>query len=168
MKSISSLLFAAGAVASKTTHTMEINVFDFIKSENLVQSLMQSVQQPELGEVSGTLTFSQCADDTGVFTLSSSSSVSPNPVQKSTTETIVINGSVSSPVSLSNVHLHVVWNSSPVSDKDNAASEQWSGDVSYTLNWSTPALLPKGHYEMTLTGDDGSQSVFCALGVMDV
>ena len=114
MKSIYSLLFAAGAVASQTTHTLELDVFDFIKSQNAVQSLIQSVQQPELGEVSGTLTFSQCSDDTGVFTLSSSSSVTPNPVQKSTTETIVINGSVSAPVSLTNVHLHVVWNSSPV------------------------------------------------------
>ena len=167
MKSVYSLLLAAGAVASQT-HTLELDVFDFIKSENAVQSLIQSVQQPELGEFSGTLTFSQCSDETGVFTLSSSSSVTPNPVQKSTTETIVINGSVSAPVSLSNVHLHVVWNSSPVSDKDNAASAQWSGDVSYTLKWSTPALLPKGHYEMTLTGDDGSKSVFCALGVMDI
>jgi len=113
MKSVYSLLFAAGAVASQT-HTLELDVFDFIKSENAVQSLIQSVQQPELGEYSGTLTFSQCSDETGVFTLSSSSSVTPNPVQKSTTETIVINGSVSAPVSLSNVHLHVVWNSSPV------------------------------------------------------
>jgi hypothetical protein len=67
MKSIYSLLFAAGAVSS---HTVELNIFDFIKSENAVQSLIQSVQQPELGEFSGALTFSQCADDTGVFTLS--------------------------------------------------------------------------------------------------
>ena len=133
MKSIYSLLFAAGAVSS---HTVELNIFDFIKSENAVQSLIQSVQQPELGEFSGVLTFSQCADDTGVFTLSSTSSVTPNPVVKSSTEKIVITGSVSSPVSLKNVHLHVVWNSSPVSDKDNAASESWAvGDVSYTLNW---------------------------------
>ena len=133
MKSICSLLLAAGAVSS---HTVELNIFDFIKAENAVQSLIQSVQQPELGEVSGSLTFSQCSDDTGVFTLSSSSSVTPNPIQKSSNELIVINGSVSSAVSLRNVHLHVVWNSSPVSDKDNAASESWNaGDVSYSLNW---------------------------------
>ena len=55
MKSVYSLLFAAGAVASQT-HTLELDVFDFIKSENAVQSLIQSVQQPELGEYSGTLT----------------------------------------------------------------------------------------------------------------
>ena len=166
MKSIYSLLFAAGAVSS---HTVELNILDFIKAENVVQSLIQSVQQPDMGEFSGVLTFSQCSDDAGVFTLSSSSSVTPNPIQKSSTEVIIINGSVSSPVSLKNVHLHVEWNSSPVSDKDNAASNEWGvGDVTYSLSWSTPALMPKGHYEMTLTGDDGNQSVFCAIGVMDI
>ena len=43
MKSIYQLLLAAGAVYAETNQSINLEIFDFIKSENVVQSLIESV-----------------------------------------------------------------------------------------------------------------------------
>ena len=43
MKSIYQLLLAAGAVSAETNQSINLEIFDFIKAENVVQSLIESV-----------------------------------------------------------------------------------------------------------------------------
>ena len=73
---------------------------------------LQPLEEPEtnVDDGSGTVTFSQCDDDFGDFTLDKShTKVIPNPVTKGERLNFIIEGILNDPIHVDDVIVHVMW-----------------------------------------------------------
>ena len=83
------------------------NPANFVKAGILNKMLVAPVA--DVNDI-GVVTYSQCADTEGKFTLdTASSSYSPNPLKKNQNVVFDMDGIVSAPMYVGNIHLHVNW-----------------------------------------------------------
>ena len=115
MKFAAAALLALGVAADD-----RINVFN--SSNKLYKNLMKSLvddavhKKASLG-ATGVVTWKQCADQSGVFMFDkSSTNTVPNPVTKGKDVKLNLAGTVSSTMSVNNIHVHVNWNGSSLYD----------------------------------------------------
>ena len=156
------------AVGSASAADLTINTFQSFPTTNLVQSLIQSVSFIGL-EATGAVTYKQCADDAGVFTLDTASTTNtPKIVTKGKDVNFHLAGILDDSVSIDNVHVHVNWNSTPLYDEDHKGAKSFDDEVTYDLAWNVPGFAPSGHYDVTITGLSGSKKQFCVNAQMDL
>ena len=146
-------LSAIALVASVAAEKIDVFAPQNFLQKNLIQSMLKTVSQERpltLGEV----TFDQCDDDAGVFTLDTKSTTStPNPIVKGTSVALGLKGILSSGgFDLDNVHVHVDWNGSTLYDEDHKLSKHWDSSFQYDVSWDVPSYAPGGDYSVTLTG----------------
>ena len=112
----------------------------------------------------GSVTFSQCDDDKGVFTLDTDATkASPDPLVKGSDVSLDLHGIVSDSIEVKNVHIHVDWNGSTLYDEDHAQDNTYDSDLEYNLSWSVPSFAPSGDYDVVIKayGDDASATLYC-------
>ena len=119
MKFATAALLALGVVADD-----RIDVFHPSNYKNLMSSLIDGVvhkkfnQDANLG-ATGIVTWKQCADQAGVFVFDkSATNTVPNPVTKGKDVKLNLAGSVSDTMTVTNIHVHVLWNGSNLYDQD--------------------------------------------------
>lgn len=101
----------------------------------------------------GDVTYTQCDDDAGVFTFDSSATKNdPAPVVKGVTVKFHLAGIVSDEIEVHNLHVHVLWNGSPLYDEDNKQDNKYDSQYAYDLKWDVPKFAPDGNFDITLTG----------------
>ena len=123
---------------------------------------------------SGTITWSQCADDAGVFTLNAAAcTVSPSPIKKGVTETFSMHGTVSKPIVVDDVTIEVYLSGSKLSSNTapgGSYTSDWSLDVAQVI----PIFAPAGMYTIRATangnvaGESMNGTVGCVEGLMDL
>jgi hypothetical protein len=152
------------ASANQNVHT--IDLFNAGNFANMGQHSLvkQMLDQTTLIAVDdnlrvGEVTYTQCDDDTGSFTLDTdSTSNDPNPVTKGQDVSLNLVGIVSDSIEVKNVHIHVDWNGTPLYDEDNKQDNTYDSDYTYSLKWNVPSYAPSGDYDITVTGLDDAQS----------
>ena len=151
----------AGTAAA---HIMfETKMTDYVRAPNLVQSLVQAMMKdPSPGQK---VEFETCDTDLDVFEFDEdATTVDPNPPQKNADINFGLAGGLNDEMDLTNIHIHVDWNSSPLYDEDHAVTEgPFTGDdFNYPLTWNVPSYAFDGIYKINLKGtqDDG-QTVMC-------
>eukprot|EP00355_Strombidium_rassoulzadegani_P004938 CAMPEP_0168613368 /NCGR_PEP_ID=MMETSP0449_2-20121227/3414_1 /TAXON_ID=1082188 /ORGANISM="Strombidium rassoulzadegani, Strain ras09" /LENGTH=169 /DNA_ID=CAMNT_0008653997 /DNA_START=54 /DNA_END=563 /DNA_ORIENTATION=- len=154
---------ASVAVAKSASSDIKIDLFNTkhfnFKTENLVSSLLKSVSFISANEL-GKVSYSQCDDDAGVFILdTSSTSNSPDPVTKGNSLTFDLQGIVTDNLHLTNLHVHVIWNDSPLYDEDHPQDATFDSSFEQTFKWDVPSFAPSGNYDVTFTGTGDAASV---------
>lgn len=173
MKFKTAILALLGVASSQLSTKFNLDIENFLSSKNIVQSLIQSVQQ-QVHADPGIVQFKQCDDEAGAFTLDvSSTTTTPQPVQKGADLAFNIVGIVNKKVTFKNVHIHVDWNSSPLYDEDHEMDQSYDSDLAYNLGWNMPSFSPAGFYNVTIiaTGDSDEKAnvkVMCVLSWMDL
>ena len=155
--------FLAFAAASSAQILMKTEITDYLMAPNLMSSLVQSVlKTPQPGQK---VEWEECDTDLGVFDFDEdATTATPNPPTKGTDVHLGLAGSLSDEMDLTNLHIHVDWNSSPLYDEDHKVTEGpfTDDDFNYDLVWAVPSYAFDGLYQVRITGtqDDG-QSVLC-------
>ena len=145
------LAFAVAAAANSMK--IDADMMSFVKAPNMLQSLMTSVTHPRVRDDPGVPSFEQCDDDLGVFTFDDgSTTVDPNPITKGSTIHFNLVGGFSEPTTIDNLHVHVLWNESPLYDEDDADGKTYDADYEFTMSWYVPNFAPNGHYAINLSG----------------
>ena len=118
----------------------------------------------------GSVTLSQCNDDTGAFVLdTSSTTITPNPIVKGSDLAFGLEGVVTSSIEVENVHVHVDWNGSPLYDEDHPGKTPFDSTFEYKLVWNVPSFAPAGHYDFKLVATDSDgKSNACVAAVFDL
>ena len=165
------LLSAMGAVSARKINIdlFKLENFFNMKTQNLAQSLIKSVGYIGVNGL-GDVTYEQCDDDVGDFTLDPSATRNePNPVVKNADVKFILDGILSNPVHLDNVHIHVDWNGSSLYDEDNKEDNDYTDEVEVELSWNVPSFAPSGHYDVTITGTGKeNENVLCVKAQMDL
>ena len=105
--------FAAAALVGVVSAQQEIPI------EFNPAKMSQDFGLLEVSDADGQVTWSQCDDDTGVFTLDAdATSYSPDPFGAGDTLTFEYVGEVTSSVTVSKVHVKVQWGAITLSDDD--------------------------------------------------
>ena len=94
----------------------------------LVKQMLDSTSLIAVTDVAdtGKVTFSQCDDDMGVFTIDTDATkATPDPVTKGASVTLDLEGIVSDSIEVKNVHIHVDWNGSTLYDEDHAQDNKY-------------------------------------------
>ena len=93
---------------------MKLDLFAPENFKNAIQTLIKNPQPAGLQDV-GIVTWSQCADDLGVFQFDESSTTySPDPITKGKPVNLDVHGIVSAPIDVTDIHVHCDWNHAPV------------------------------------------------------
>ena len=170
MKSIATLV-SVGLVSAKgeTIDMTKLPVFNpasFAK-HNIIKSMLAN-SYLNVSDESGMVSYSQCEDDAGIFTLDDqSTSNTPQPLTKGVSLQFNLAGIISDHMSISNVHVHVDWNGTPLYDEDHAQANEYDDTYNYQLGWDVPAFAPDGAYAVKITGIGSTSSaaegstVFC-------
>ena len=169
MNKLSATLVALGcASANQTTHTIDLfnpGNFANMGQHSLVKQMLDTTSLIVVDDnlKTGEVTYAQCDDDTGSFTLDTdSTSNTPDPVTKGQDVALNLVGIVSDPIEVKNVHIHVDWNKTPLYDEDNKQDNKYSDDYQYSLKWNVPSFAPSGDYDITVTGlDDDQKKLLC-------
>ena len=137
---------------------VRLNLFNYANYEKngLLKALMDAPLTPNgLGDV----TYSQCDDDFGLFTLDTdNTNNTPAPAVKGQDVSLNLAGIVSDTIEVTNVHVHVDWNGAPLYDEDHAQHNQYDSSYNYSLKWAIPSYAPSGAYDIHLTGTGNSSS----------
>ena len=142
---------------------MRTEITDYLTAPNLISSLAQAIlNDPKPGQK---VEFESCDTDLDVFDFDEdSTTVNPDPPSKGQNINFGLAGALSDEMNLTNIHIHVDWNSSPLYDEDHAVTEgPFTGDdFYYPLEWFVPSYAFNGLYQIQLRGTqpDG-QSVMC-------
>ena len=162
-------LAALGCVSA--THKTDIfNPVNFLTYQHGQSFIRQMVSRVSNSKVSindlklGEVTFSQCDDDQGVFTLDTDSTTStPDPITKGQKVSLDLHGIVSDSIEVKNVHIHCDWNGSTLYDEDHAQDNTYDADLAYALEWDVPSFAPGGDYDVHIKayGDDTSKVLYC-------
>ena len=161
--------FLAFAAAAAANHNIKADMMSFVKAPNMLQSLMQTVTHPKVRADPGVPSFEQCDDDLGVFTFDDgSTTVDPNPITKGSTINFNLVGGFSESTAVDNLHVHVLWNDSPLYDEDDKDGNTYDADYQFPLSWDVPTFAPDGHYAITLTGTTPEgQKAICISAAFD-
>ena len=165
------LLALTAGVSAESFQIDPFAIQNFMKADvlpELVKSTKVTATKLAKGEPilrdSTKVEWSQCDDDKGVFTLDTdNTSAIPDPLQKGKDVGLNLAGVLSDDIDLSNVHIHVDWNGTPLYDEDHKGDQHFSDSLTYNLKWSVPSYAPNGDYSVILTGvdKDGSSKDFC-------
>ena len=108
----------------------------------------------EVSDADGMVTWSQCDDSTGVFTLDAdATNYSPDPFGAGDTLTFDYVGTVTSSVTVSKVHVKVQWGAITLSDDDHdleGGAQTFDSDFDLSISFSLPAIAPHGSYTATV------------------
>ena len=108
----------------------------------------------------GAVTYLQCDDDAGAFTLDTKQTTnSPNPVVKGSKVSLMLRGIVSEGVDIDNIHVHVDWNGSTLYDEDIAMTNHYDSTFQYDVSWDVPSYAPSGAYAVTMKGHGKTDEV---------
>ena len=145
------------------------NPANFAK-HGLVKQLLESKNAPN---GTGAVTYGQCGDDFGVFTLDKADTKNvPNPVTKGVHLNFNLAGIVSDEIDVTDLHVHVNWNGATLYDEDHPQNNIYDSSYSYQLAWDVPSFAPSGHYAITLTGtgknEGDSGTLLCVTADMDL
>ena len=153
--------------------SLQIDLFNpaNYSQHNLIKNLLESRNNNVEG--TGDVTYSQCNDDFGVFTLDRANTRNvPNPVAKGKNVSFNLAGIVSDAITVTNLHIHVDWNGATLYDEDHAQNNTYDSSYNYSLGWFVPSFAPSGHYAVTISatgsneGDNGT--VLCVNAAMDL
>ena len=130
-----------------------------MKQPNWIKSAVASNDLKDVGKV----TWSQCADDLGVFTFDESSTTyTPDPITKGKPVNLDMHGIVSSAIDVTDIHVQCDWNHAPVYNNDIPGDHKWDSSLEFKFSWDVPAYAPAGAYSVTITGMDASKKKdFC-------
>ena len=133
-------------------HTNELHTFEVMKNGGLEQF------GDGLG-ATGVVTWSQCPDDTGVWTFDTAASTySPSPFEKGNTVSFTLLGSVTAPIHIDMYSVSVKLNGS-LYIFETFGGGDFTSAWSLSLSQKFPALLtPSGHYQITAVGNGGLQN----------
>lgn len=150
---------------------LNIDLFNPANFSNhgLVKNLLESKANQIVG--TGDVTYGQCDDDFGVFTLDTANTRNtPNPVTKGVHLNFNLAGIVSDAIEVKNLHVHVNWNGATLYDEDHAQDNKYDSAYSYLLAWDVPSFAPSGNYAITVTGtglnEGDSGKVLCVTANM--
>ena len=172
MKSIAALA-ALGLVSAKgekvdMTALPVFNQASFAKHNILKSMLSNSLLNVK--DDAGMVSYAQCDDDAGIFTLDDqSTSNTPQPLTKGVNLQFNLAGILADHMTISNVHVHVDWNGTPLYDEDHAQTNEYDDTYNYQLGWDVPAFAPDGDYAVKITGVGSTSSaaegstVYCML-----
>lgn len=152
---IAALLGSAAAEMTMPLFTTEA----MLKRPNLVKDLIDTAGWGAASNV----VFTQCADDAGVFTLSTDdTTATPNPPAKNADVALHISGITAATINQDKVHVHVNWNGAPLYDHDDSTQATYDSAVTYDYKWNIPPIAPNGAYDVVLTGlDSTGKKQFC-------
>ena len=170
MPKFSQIALVLGAVSAHD----KIDVFGIHNFKNLAQTLIRSSHlKSDKVAATGVVTWTQCADQAGDFQFDESSTTySPNPIVKGTDLKLNLDGIVSDPMEITNIHVHVDWNGSTLYDEDLPQDNKYDSTYAYTVGWNVPSYAPSGHYDVTITGTGNAEgvtgTVMCVNAQMDL
>ena len=138
-------------------------------SHHFVKSMLTTANQSLFSASNniGDVTYQQCDDDVGQFTFDDSNTYNdPSPVNKGSDLNLNLAGVFGDSGTLSNIHIHVDWNGTPLYDEDHNQSTPIGDEFKTTIGWNVPSFAPSGDYDVFLYGygDMSSQTgakVFC-------
>ena len=121
MKSIALATLGLVSAKGETRNMQALPVFNqaSFANHNILKSMLAA--QTSLINVSdsGMVTYSQCDDDAGIFTLDDQqTSNSPQPLTKGVNLQFTLAGIISDHMNIKNIHVHVEWNGTPLYDED--------------------------------------------------
>ena len=164
MKSIAALA-ALGLVSAKgeTVDMTKLPVFNqasFAKNSILKSMLSNSLYSVSDANDAGMVTYSQCDDDAGIFTLDDqATSNTPQPLTKGVSLQFSLAGILGDHMEVKNVHVHVDWNGTPLYDEDHNQDNQYDDTYAYQLGWDVPAFAPDGDYKVIIKGVGSTSSM---------
>ena len=129
-------------------------------NHNILKSLLAA--QTTLIDVSGAsgeVTISQCEDDVGIFTLDDQQTTNtPQPLTKGCNLQFNLAGIIGDHMKISNIHVHVDWNGTPLYDEDHNQDNEYDDTYAYQLGWDVPAFAPDGAYHVEIKGIGSTSS----------
>ena len=156
MQKISSAtLLALGSASALNIDLFSAKNFLKMKPDGLVKAMVNSANQSLFGDYNqiGDVTYAQCDDDMGMFTFDDASTYNdPNPVAKGSNLNLNLAGIFGDQGTLTNIHIHVDWNGTPLYDEDHNQSTDVADEFKTTIGWNVPSFAPSGDYDVTLTG----------------
>ena len=160
-----SVLAAIGCVSAHNIDLFNPANLANMGQHSLVKQMLETTSLLAITDAAnGSVTFTQCDDDTGAFTLDTDATKSdPDPIVKGTDVALEMHGIVSDSIEVKNVHIHVDWNGSTLYDEDHAQDNTYDSDLEYNLSWSVPSFAPSGAYDVHVKayGDDGTTVLYC-------
>ena len=156
------LVYSALLASSASAHAEhKINPFavENFMTKNLLPSLIKTATMETPNDV-GVVTFSQCDDDAGAFTLDTKATTEqPNPVTKGQDVKLMLRGIVSEFMEVEDLHVHVDWNGSTLYDEDIQGVHDYTTSYSFDVSWNVPSYAPSGAYHVVLTGKGKTDEV---------
>ena len=133
-------------------------VADIFAPENFMKAnIVQKMLETPVAAVgaTGVVTWGQCGDQEGKFTLDqASSSYSPSPLVKGKNVNLDLQGIVDAALFLSKVHVNAKWNGASLYDQDINVGQTFDDLFEWDFAWFVPAFAPGGKYDITITGFD--------------
>jgi len=149
-----------GAASAQQKNMMDLPVFtgESFANHNIVQSMLDATSTLIATDgASGVVSYSQCDDDIGSFTLDTDSTTNtPNPIPKGCDLSFHLEGILSDKIHMDNMHIHVDWNGTPLYDEDHAVGADFEDVFTQDLGWKVPGFAPNGEYVVTIKGTDSS------------
>ena len=145
-------LLASSAMATHSEIRINAMAPENYLNKNLMSSLLKTPFLTQKNDV-GVVTFTQCDDDAGAFTLDTKATTEqPNPVTKGQDVKLMLRGAVSENMEVNDLHVHVDWNGSTLYDEDITGVHDYTSSYSFDVSWNVPSYAPSGDYFVTLTG----------------
>ena len=142
----------ASAASTHTEHKINPFAVENFMNRNLLPSLIKTATMETPDDI-GKVTFSQCDDDAGAFTLDTKSTTEqPDPITKGQAVKLMLRGIVSEFMETNDIHVHVDWNGSTLYDQDIEGVHDYTTSYSMDVSWDVPSYAPSGAYNVVLTG----------------
>ena len=148
-------LAALGSASALNIELFTAKNYAKMDTQDLVKSLLLSGNQMLFSASNdiGDVTYEQCDDDVGQFTFDGDNTYNdPSPVVKGSDLNLNLAGVFGDQGTLSNIHIHVDWNGTPLYDEDHKQSTAIGDDFKTTLGWNVPSFAPSGDYAINLIG----------------
>ena len=155
MKTTAALAALGTASADLKIDLFSAKHFGAMPADGRLRSLMKSGQQYlfAASDGLGDVTYEQCDDDVGQFTFDGDNTYNdPAPVQKGSDVNLNLAGLFGDKGTLTNIHIHVDWNGTPLYDEDHNQKTKIGDDFKTTIGWNVPSFAPAGDYDVFLKG----------------
>jgi len=132
----------------------------------IIDPIMHGEFPHDVDHVTGSkIVVTQCSDDKSVFTLDASkTTVTPNPPVKGGNVVVHVEGALTKPTTINDLHIVVKWNGIKLTTQDEKKTISFKDAVSYDLSYAVPSIAPNGKYVINVTGIDSTdgKTDFCA------
>ena len=155
MKQTAALAALGTASANLTIDLFTAKNFAKMPTDGLVKSFLQSGNQFLFSASNGLgdVTYEQCDDDVGQFTFDGDNTYNdPAPVVKGSDVSLNLAGIFGDQGTMTNIHIHVDWNGTPLYDEDHNQSTPIVDDFKTSISWNVPSFAPSGDYDVFLYG----------------